>query len=174
MSIAKVKEVYRVCTNRSVDACPHCNGAGFSATARVLYGKSERDYELAVIKYVCGRIYDPRGEVVLRQCEKQTAKVTKIIESGSSDLEDVLRERERTHGSFAEVAELHDAILGLLVDRLPLERPIALSLALDMIVLKLARLACGDPFELDHYVDIAGYAKLAQREIEALKRAKKI
>jgi hypothetical protein len=35
--------------------------------------------------------------------------------------------------------------------------------ALDMICSKLARIVCGDPNEPDHWHDIGGYAKLAEK-----------
>lgn len=39
--------------------------------------------------------------------------------------------------------------------------------ALDMIALKLARIACGDPTVIDSWHDIAGYAMLIERELKS-------
>lgn len=70
----------------------------------------------------------------------------------------LLVEREKTHGSFAENAQLYCKIMkvidqhnGLLNDQQ--------HCALDMIAIKIAR-ACCNPKIKDTWNDIAGYAKL--------------
>jgi hypothetical protein len=39
--------------------------------------------------------------------------------------------------------------------------------SLDMIATKIARIVCGDPDELDSWVDIGGYAELVIKDIKA-------
>lgn len=74
---------------------------------------------------------------------------------------DILDERSNTHGDFRDVAivysELQDAIYGIAI----LERKYVA--AIDMICMKLARIACGDPSHEDHWIDIGGYAELGRR-----------
>lgn len=73
-------------------------------------------------------------------------------------LEDILKEREKTHGEFREVARtsqhLKLSLLGVsyLSD---IE-----SEALEMILHKIARIIHGNPEEKDHWIDIQGYCQL--------------
>jgi hypothetical protein len=78
-----------------------------------------------------------------------------------------LNKRELTHGSFAETAliatQLKHTIQGAVFRReqrkqaplSPRQRE-----ALEMIATKTARILAGDPSALEHWEDIAGYAKL--------------
>jgi hypothetical protein len=72
------------------------------------------------------------------------------------DRDPLLVERERTHGAFATNAEIFfrfRKVAGI-------DGPKAQQLALEMIYLKLARATC-NPSVVEHWLDIAGYAKLA-------------
>lgn len=85
-------------------------------------------------------------------------------------LVDLLTERETTHGSFALVARVAQAVkdavasVGQSDNFTPVQQE-----AIDMIASKLGRIAAGNPMTLDHWEDIAGYAELAAREIRSLK-----
>lgn len=73
----------------------------------------------------------------------------------------LVAERSRTHGDFAETAALSDALLGELMARGHWRRlGVRHREALKMIAVKMARIACGDPDHQDHWDDIAGYAAL--------------
>ncbi len=79
-----------------------------------------------------------------------------------ADRDPILVEREKTHGSFQDVAgcaqDLKAAIRNRKLSSSNIdERQIE---ALDLICTKIARIICGNPMEPDHWVDIAGYAKL--------------
>ena len=80
----------------------------------------------------------------------------------------ILDERKRTHGSFADVAKIHEELM-LTMHNSP--NWVAMTdehkLALTMISSKLARVLAGDFTFEDHYVDICGYATLAQRASSA-------
>jgi hypothetical protein len=68
--------------------------------------------------------------------------------------------RPRTHGNFAETAALAQTIKVAIrphAARLP---PVQQE-ALDQIAAKLARILCGDANHADHWLDLAGYARLA-------------
>ena len=78
---------------------------------------------------------------------------------GLKEREPILQEREKTHGSFFQNAEISQKLLGVLKDYhlqnfCPVQRQ-----AMDMICLKIAR-AMSNPKHKDHWDDIAGYAKL--------------
>lgn len=77
----------------------------------------------------------------------------------------ILRQREKTHGLFSDVA----AVSQKLKDALRLgpydELPDSHREALEMICVKMARVVCGDHNEPDHFVDIRGYAELVLNHI---------
>lgn len=86
--------------------------------------------------------------------------------------ESIVDVREATHGDFRKVAALYVALRTALRNAtLEVTAEIttqpALPAALDMILMKLARIACGDPNHPDHWRDISGYAELVLRILEA-------
>ena len=76
----------------------------------------------------------------------------------------LLSDRKRTHGDFAD-----DAAVAQSLKRLMRKQPGWARLddcqaqALEMIAVKLARILAGDPNHVDHWDDIAGYARLIAR-----------
>ena len=81
------------------------------------------------------------------------------------ELSVVLQDRGKTHGDFNDQASISQQIKSLL-GRGP--RPLLAphKEALEMIAVKMSRIVSGDPDEIDHWVDIAGYAKLVSDMIE--------
>ena len=75
---------------------------------------------------------------------------------------DLLNERAKTHGDFAETARMSQALKSLMGTgyRYPELSDVQCE-ALDMIAVKIARILAGDPDQPDHWRDIAGYAQLA-------------
>ena len=87
------------------------------------------------------------------------------------NIEDVLHEREKTHGSFKEHALVSQSLKRVVRDNwqsqsASLEANESLSEALGMILHKIGRIVAGDETEVDHWQDIAGYATLAVKELE--------
>jgi hypothetical protein len=85
---------------------------------------------------------------------------------------DLLAQRHKTHGSFADNAAMSQRLKRVLRgsanwERLNCEQ----REALEMIALKLSRLLSGDPTLPDHVHDICGYAELLARATEAARRA---
>lgn len=77
----------------------------------------------------------------------------------------LLQEREKTHGSFKQNAEIQQKLLSILKDHnlqnfIPAQRT-----AVELICLKLAR-AMSNPNYKDNWDDIAGYAKLGSEACE--------
>jgi hypothetical protein len=77
---------------------------------------------------------------------------------------DILDERQKTHGEFGDNARVSQALkrafraeLGwdLLTDT---ERE-----SMDMIALKFSRVLSGKPLQLQHWEDVVGYARLAEK-----------
>lgn len=78
-------------------------------------------------------------------------------------VDETLDERAQDYGKFKDGAELMQGIKRLLADHaLQHNKTFADDQweALEMIVHKMARIVNGNPDKVDHWVDIAGYAKL--------------
>jgi hypothetical protein len=73
----------------------------------------------------------------------------------------ILKERQKTHGEYADLAAVAQSLKESLR-----AAPNSHSLSsiqresVELIATKLARIVCGNPDELDHWVDISGYADL--------------
>lgn len=80
---------------------------------------------------------------------------------------DILEERQGTHGEFKDVAPISQTLKIYFRAQSTWD---ALTFvqqeALDNIAQKIARIFAGNHNFADHWVDIQGYAKLAQQEIE--------
>ena len=90
------------------------------------------------------------------------------------EIENLLESRAQTHGSFSASS----ATVQLIKQRMRSEdgwRDLlaAQKEALEMIAHKIGRILHGNPHEPDHWRDIAGYAALAAREVEALNQNEK-
>jgi hypothetical protein len=80
------------------------------------------------------------------------------------DINKVLEERGRTHGDFADVARVEQALKETLRSGKNWNILSASHrTALEMIVHKAARILSGNPNEPDHFLDIQGYAGLGLR-----------
>jgi hypothetical protein len=81
---------------------------------------------------------------------------------------DTLDERKNTHGDFSENAHVTMNILKLASDSSSWKSmTLTQQLAVIMISNKLARILTGNPYEPDHWHDIAGYATLSERDTRA-------
>lgn len=80
--------------------------------------------------------------------------------------EQILSERQQTHGSFEENAHLSQELKRLLRSKDGWNcMTLAQGEALDMICLKISRIMSGDANYRDHWDDIAGYATLISRTL---------
>ncbi len=79
---------------------------------------------------------------------------------------DLLAARQRTHGEAARTARVRTMLMAAIHDYWagPPPTPVQ-AMAIDMITVKLARIASGDASFADHWRDIAGYAEMAAREM---------
>jgi len=80
------------------------------------------------------------------------------------NIEDLIAEREETHGSYRHVSHLSQATKDLWHSqpgwhKLSPER----KESLDTIAVKISRILNGDPDCEDHWKDIEGYARLARQ-----------
>lgn len=79
----------------------------------------------------------------------------------STSTEILLAERQKTHGSFEQNANISQSIKRLFAANGAHDLSNVHQEALDMIALKLSRILSGQANHADHWDDIAGYAKLA-------------
>ena len=93
-----------------------------------------------------------------------------ILNEGAGNpvsIEDVLKQREATHGDFPIKATTIQVFKNVMRDT---ENWKDLSFAqqesLDMIMTKVGRILHGNPNEPDHWLDIIGYTKLISDDIE--------
>jgi hypothetical protein len=78
----------------------------------------------------------------------------------------ILSEREQTHGLFREVAGYSQAIKQLMRSARNWNRlDVAQAQALEVVADKVARILCGDPSFPDHWQDGAGYFELVLRDL---------
>lgn len=89
-----------------------------------------------------------------------------VVEENKT-IEEILAEREKTHGDFRTHAAITDAIKYHMHNASqwkylsPMQRE-----ALDMTAHKIGRILAGDPDHKDHWDDIAGYTTLVARELK--------
>lgn len=87
-----------------------------------------------------------------------------------TEIEETLKERQKTHGSFAQHATIAQELKQVCRGKPgagPFPRWTALPAeykeAIDMILNKVARILAGDPDFPDHWHDIGGYASLGEK-----------
>ena len=89
----------------------------------------------------------------------------------NTDLNKILAERGNTHGDFNKSSSLVQSMKSNARHSATLEN-VYLSAAqweaLDNIFGKIGRIVCGDPSHIDSWVDIQGYAKLAEDNTKQL------
>lgn len=80
--------------------------------------------------------------------------------------QEILSDREQTHGAFREVAGYSQAIKTLMRSSRNWDKlDVAQAQALEVVADKVARILCGDPSFLDHWQDGAGYFELVVRDL---------
>ena len=78
----------------------------------------------------------------------------------------ILSDREQTHGLFREVASYSQAFKNMMRTSRNWQRlDVAQAQALEVVADKVARILCGDPSYLDHWQDGAGYFELVLRDL---------
>lgn len=77
----------------------------------------------------------------------------------------ILREREKTHGNFRVHATTSQMLKNVINDRSTNELTSSKREALEMIAHKMARILSGNSDTIDHWDDIAGYATLVANEL---------
>ena len=84
-------------------------------------------------------------------------------------VDDILDERAKDYGKFIEGAEIMQMLKRLVHNYIEQRgTPLAFDQreAIDMIIHKLGRIINGNPDKVDHWTDIAGYAKLVADRLE--------
>ena len=83
-------------------------------------------------------------------------------------IEEVLKHRQATYGSFTKNAEISQMLKYFMAQGTNYKQmPVPHREALEMIVHKIARIVNGDPNYIDNWVDIIGYSQLVIEEIKS-------
>jgi hypothetical protein len=80
-------------------------------------------------------------------------------------LDELIDAHQPTHGDFTDTAAVAQALKAIFVAAGASRFGALQREALDMIAVKLARICAGDPTCEDHWRDLAGYARLAGRDL---------
>jgi hypothetical protein len=94
-------------------------------------------------------------------------------EAEETDIDETLDERAKDYGKFKDGAALMQGMKRLLADHAAKHGKTFTDdqwEALEMIVHKIGRIVNGNPDKVDHWVDIAGYAKLVADRLEGVER----
>jgi hypothetical protein len=85
-----------------------------------------------------------------------------------TDIQAVLAARKKTHGSF-EISSYTSQTLKDNMRDTPnwAELDMDQKECLDMVAHKIARILCGNPNEVDHYLDMSGYCTLIVNRLKA-------
>jgi hypothetical protein len=82
------------------------------------------------------------------------------------NVDQILSDREQTHGLFREMADYSQTIKRLMRTSRNWDKlDVTQAQALEVIADKMARILCGDPSFVDHWQDGAGYFELVVREL---------
>jgi hypothetical protein len=82
------------------------------------------------------------------------------------NVDQILSDREQTHGQYREMAGYAQAIKQLMRTSRNWNRlDVGQAQALEVVADKVARILCGDPSFLDHWQDGAGYFELVARDL---------
>ena len=82
------------------------------------------------------------------------------------EINDILDQRQKTHGNFEKVARLDTELFSTFNTYLYSSLSDEQYCAIKMILHKIARIGCGDPEFIDHWQDIIGYAQLIINSIK--------
>jgi Domain of unknown function (DUF6378) len=113
----------------------------------------------------CGDYTDHNCGICLKCRSREEKEMSITISSigsgdiGGSSRDPLLVEREKSHGDFITTAKISQNLKST-IHYHNSSVSSAQKEALEMIATKIARILCGDPFEKDHWNDIAGYAHL--------------
>jgi len=83
--------------------------------------------------------------------------------ASSNDILNLLRERDKTHGNYQTLSMRSQHLKDIVRDCPGWSQiPDPGKEAIEMILLKISRIVNGDPWNMDSWQDIAGYAMLAR------------
>ena len=80
----------------------------------------------------------------------------------TQNLDQILAERKTQHGDFSDHARFTQSLKKYVLENMKNEHGLNFvqQEAMDMILHKIGRIMAGDPNHKDHWLDIAGYARL--------------
>ena len=79
-----------------------------------------------------------------------------------SQIDETLKVRGDSYGDFREMAEFAQTLKAMVINN---KMDAVQKEAMEMILLKVARISIGDPNHIDSWHDIGGYAKLVENDM---------
>jgi len=147
--------------------------------------KQAKEQDLAAPDAPAKKLYVPAGAAMiakklgipLEEYVKEMRKADPTAFETTNDLtpnegtnvDEVLNDRAKDYGKFIEGAEIMQMLKRLVHNYIEQRQtPLAFDQreAIDMIIHKLGRIINGNPDKVDHWTDIAGYAKLVADRLE--------
>jgi hypothetical protein len=111
----------------------------------------------------------PPGVLPVPEVSRPIVNPEITMESDGTSVDNVLNDRAKDYGKFIEGAEIMQMLKRLVHNYIEQRQtPLAFDQreAIDMIIHKMGRIINGNPDKVDHWVDIAGYAKLVADRLE--------
>jgi len=100
-------------------------------------------------------------ETIAGNLHQETSTSAEQTIQGKSAIDTVLSQRQQTHGAFSSNARIIQSMKDLARQGDTYSKlSYGQREAIDMILHKIGRAVNGSPLEIDHYVDMQGYAKL--------------
>ena len=82
---------------------------------------------------------------------------------------DILKDRQTTHGTYSDNANLHEFLMAVLTRTEKWHTlPNTVKYGLTCIMMKICRIVNGDSRFADHYDDIAGYAIKTKESVDGI------
>lgn len=96
----------------------------------------------------------------------ESTRTNDVGEVLHDNIQDVLNTRGNRYGEFCDHARISQSLQNIMFTELSSEATPYMREAISMICHKLARIANGDPFYDDSWIDISGYATLVVNELK--------
>jgi hypothetical protein len=96
----------------------------------------------------------------------EPSSMDELLMQTTLPIDELLTERGKTHGKWDVQSKLaHDLKSILWSSENFAHLPPFMIEAVEMHCTKISRCVCGDPYEPDHWADIAGYARLVEKQL---------
>lgn len=139
--------------------------AKFNMALSQVYGLRKRVRE----QEVTDKLNEDPNKLTWTVTSTDEGNLIAAVEEPATGVDAILNERAKDYGKFIEGAEIMQMLKRMVhnyVDVRGTQLAFDQREAIDMIIHKLGRIINGNPDKVDHWTDIAGYAKLVADRLE--------